>query len=158
MSFIASFTAAHACRPEEEAGLLGVIGAVDELIAVIEAENRLLARGMPASLSRSTERKSSLAAILSAALAGSESRAAVKALSPAAKAHLADRINVAQRAIDENATRLEAAMRASRRRIAAVMAAVREQANRVDVPAGYGASGRRPMGQAAGVMARGQVV
>lgn len=142
----------------EEAGLSGVIGAVDELINVIEAENRLLARGMPATLSRSTERKSSLAAILSAALAGTESRAAVRALSPATKAHLADRINVAQRAIDENATRLEAAMRASRRRIAAVMAAVRDHAQRVEAPASYGANGRRPLAQTAGVMSRGQVI
>lgn len=58
-------------------GLTGVISAVEELIAVIEAENALLARGMPASLSRSTERKSSLAAILAAALAGAEARSAV---------------------------------------------------------------------------------
>lgn len=144
--------------PAEETGLAGVVGAVDELIAVIEAENRLLARGMPASLSRSTERKSSLAAILSAALAGAESRAAVKAMTPAAKAHLADRINVAQRAIEENATRLEAAMRASRRRIAAVMDAVRDHTQRADTPSGYGANGRRPVLQTAGVMSRGQVI
>ena len=140
-----------------EPGLAGVIGAVDELIDVLEAENRLLARGMPASLGRSTERKSSLSAILSAALAGAEGRAAVQAMTPAAKAHLAERINVAQRAIAENATRLEAAMQASRRRIAAVMAAVREHARRGEAPA-YGANGRRPEAAAAGTMARGRVV
>jgi len=139
-------------------GLTGVIGAVEELIAVIEAENQLLARGMPASLSRSTERKSSLAAILAAALAGAEARSAVLSLSADAKARLAERIAVAQRATTENETRLKAAMLASRRRIAAVMAAVRDQARRADPP-GYGANGRRAAAYtAAGLVSRGRVV
>jgi hypothetical protein len=141
---------------EDGAGLVGVIGTVEELIQVIEAENRLLERGMPASLSRSTERKSSLAAILAAALADEAGRAAVRALPEPARTRLAQRIGMAQHLADENSARLEAAMRASRRRIAAVMAAVRDHARRE--AAGYAANGRRPAAMQTGVMTSGRVV
>lgn len=116
---------------------------IGELIEAIDEENRLLATGLPASLTATTGAKSQLASEIEKAIHGDDLRLA-GALSAEERAYLAARMELTQRKAEENAARLVGAIRASRRRIAAIVDAVRED-RAASFPV-YGAAGRRQTG------------
>jgi hypothetical protein len=113
---------------------------IEELNAIVDEENRVLARGLPASLSRFTTRKNELA---------DEFEKWVKAISAghislwSVEAERRERFLAAvaglHESMDENVERLRAAIDASRRRIDAVMQAIR---NEFRSTAAYDANGR----------------
>ena len=122
------------------AALTDLMTLVEELNTVVDDENKILARGLPASLSRFTTRKNELADEFDkwvlAVAAGHISLRIVEAdrreqfLAAVARLH---------KNMDENVERLRAAIDASRRRIDAVMQAIRSQFR---TAAPYGADGR----------------
>lgn len=113
---------------------------IDELNTVVDEENRVLARGLPASLSRFTARKNELAEEFErwvAVIAGRpislwkvDSARRERFLAAVARLH---------KDMDENVERLRAAIDASRRRIDAVMRAIRSEFR---TASSYGADGR----------------
>lgn len=111
---------------------------IDELIAVIDDENALLASGMPASLAATTGRKSNLASSIEACL---KEIGAAGPVTDEERAYLDLRVGFVQRLAQENLSRLAGAIGASRRRIAAVVAAVRDE-GQSRAPA-YGRTGSR---------------
>ena len=98
------------------------------MISVVEEENGVLARGIPASLSIFTGRKNELADELDR---WGKDMAAHQRVVASADAKLRQRfmdaVKQLRAAMDENVERLRAAMDASRRRIDAVMNAVRNE-------------------------------
>lgn len=118
-----------------------MIDLVEELIAVIEAENRHLAMGAPASVSYSAERKTALAEELSRWTNAVRSETVVIAhADPGLRKRLLEHNAVLRRHMHENLDRLRAAIGATRRRVEAIMQAIREQVSQP--PTGYGANGR----------------
>lgn len=111
---------------------------IDQLISVIDDENALLATGMPASLAVTTGTKSNLAGIIEEQL---RALGAAGPISPDERAYLDERVGLVQRKARDNLSRLAGAIGASRRRIAAVVAAVRETGTAA-APA-YGRTGGR---------------
>jgi flagellar biosynthesis/type III secretory pathway chaperone len=113
---------------------------MSEMISVVEEENGVLARGIPASLSIFTGRKNELADELDR---WAKDMATHQRIIATADAKLRDRfmdtVRQLRAAMDENVERLRAAMEASRRRIDAVMNAVR---NEIASTSPYGANGR----------------
>jgi hypothetical protein len=104
-------------RPADLTGQ-GLAGLAEDLISVMRDENDLLAAGMPASLTRTVDRKTELADRLAAAWAAAR---------PVPRDQAGDLIGVVERLTamaQENVLRLEDALAASRRRIDAVLAAV----------------------------------
>ena len=114
---------------------------IDELAEVIGDENALLASGMPASLAATTGRKSNLASSIEALL---KTIGAAGPVTEGERNYLDQRVGMVQRLARENLSRLAGAIGASRRRIAAVVAAVRDE----DASASpvYGRTGSRSMG------------
>lgn len=96
---------------------------IDQLIAVIDNENALLASGMPASLATTTGTKSNLAGSIEEHL---RALGAAGPVTPGERAYLDERVGLVQSKARDNLSRLAGAISASRRRIAAVVAAVRE--------------------------------
>ena len=111
---------------------------IDRLVAVIDDENALLAGGMPASLAATTGVKSNLAGSIEEHL---KALGAAGPVTDAERAYLDERVGVVQSKARDNLSRLAGAIGASRRRIAAVVAAVRETSAVAPV---YGRSGRAP--------------
>lgn len=112
-------------------------GMIDELIAIIDDENALLASGMPASLAATTGAKSNLAGRIEAYLR----TLGAGVVTPEERIYLDERVGLVQSKARDNLSRLAGAIGASRRRIAAVVAAVRE-AGTATAPA-YGRNGSR---------------
>lgn len=113
---------------------------MNEMIAVVEEENGVLARGIPASLSIFTGRKNELADELDRW--GKDMATHQRAIASAdakLRQRFMDTVKQLRAAMDENVERLRAAMDASRRRIDAVMNAVR---NEIASTSPYGANGR----------------
>lgn len=130
-----------------------VIGVVDELIVLIEDENRNLARGLPASLSGSAERKNALATGLEVWVAHVERHRVCAAVADAAlRERLVERVGVLRVAMDENIARLKQAIAASRRRVDAIMRAIRDE---VATRATYGDTGRMGRPIEAGAFCKG---
>ena len=111
-------------------------GLIDELTEVIDSENALLAEGMPASLAGVTGRKSNLALRIQEDLAA---LGASGAIAGDDRAYFEERVALVQAKAKENLSRLAGAIGASRRRIAAVVAAVRE--SEAERPSTYGRPG-----------------
>lgn len=109
---------------------------IDRLVAVIDDENALLAGGMPASLAATTGVKSNLAGSIKEHL---KALGAAGPVTDAERAYLDERVGLVQLKARDNLSRLAGAIGASRRRIAAVVAAVRETSAVAPV---YGRSGR----------------
>lgn len=125
-------------RPMSNPEIVKLDAVIDELIEVINDENAMLASGMPASLAATTGRKSNLASNIEVSLR------AIGAAGPVTdeeRAYLDLRVGFVQRLAQENLSRLAGAIGASRRRIAAVVAAVRDE----DLSRGsaYGRTGSR---------------
>lgn len=135
--------------------LISVAEIVDRLIAAIEAENRELARGLPASISIDGIDKARLAEELRLRMANGFDRSAIATASPELRERLIDRLRRLETSTQENRIRLEAAIGATRRRVAAVMNAFRQQANRGG-PA-YGANGRIPAAPRPSTAGRGRL-
>ena len=129
------------CRPSDNPKIVELDALIEELIAVIDDENALLASGMPASLAATTGRKSNLAGSIEASL---KAIGAAGPITDAERAYLDQRVGFVQRLAQENLSRLAGAIGASRRRIAAVVAAVREDG--ASTASVYGRTGSRMSG------------
>jgi len=129
-----------------------IIDLVETLIRVINEENRQLANGLPASLSTAVADKGKLAINLETRVEAIKAQTiSLAAAAPLLRQQLVDRSNVLSDAMIENTTRLRAAIEATRRRVEAVMRAVRDDATSNGA---YNATGtrerhvRRPEGNA----------
>ena len=114
---------------------------IDDLIAVVAAENGELAEGLPASRLKRVDEKTRLAALFEQWVV--ESAAGAKVLhvrDRTLREQLMERILRLRSAMDENLLRLRAAIEASNRRIDVVMQAIRQQVVSVSP---YGAGGRQ---------------
>lgn len=110
-----------------EAAVTALIEVMRELAEIMQAENALLKRGMPAALSDMTQRKCELADEYTDLLMVTNHRhGAVIARDPDLRNRLLGIARDLECLCRENMLRLEAAMVATRRRIDAVMAAIRK--------------------------------
>lgn len=103
---------------------------IDELIAVMAEENQALAAGFPAGLVHTVDQKQALSeeyARLWETL--SLSLPHLQQVDPGAVDLLIRRVRLLRAVADENMARLEAAMQASRRRVEAVLTALRTEAS-----------------------------
>ncbi|MFD2184254.1 flagellar protein FlgN [Rhodoplanes azumiensis] len=117
-----------------------VVALVEELIAVVEEENRALARGLPASLSNSTARKTALAEDVERwVMHVRRYDLGSAATDRRQRERLVERARRLKLVMDENVERLRAAIAASQRRVDAIMQAVRED---VASRAPYGRNGQ----------------
>jgi len=117
-----------------------LIELIDALIDVVTEENIALAMGLPASQSRHTQRKLELADLFEMWVKQVAMRnLLLQTPNRPLQRKVLGRIDDLRCAMDENMTRLRAAIEASQRRIDAVMAAIREQ---ISDNSPYGASGR----------------
>lgn len=110
---------------------------IDELVAVIADENALLKAGMPASLAATTGHKSNLAVAIEQQL---KAISGAGPITPVERAYLDERVGLVQALARDNLSHLAGAIGASRRRISAVVAAVRDAGTAT--PKGYGRNGR----------------
>ena len=130
-----------------DAAVEQVVALVDELVALIGEENKILARGMPASLTPSVTRKHELAGEFEQWVRRvTAQQLCVRVSNDALRRHLLARVKALRLAMAENVDRLRAAIDASRRRIDAVMRAIRTE---IGGPAPYGPNGRIRDAQAA---------
>jgi len=119
----------------------GMLELVEALIEVVSEENSTLARGLPVAMTGTLKPKIILGRKLEHQVR--LVRAGVPLdpdASPALRQQLIERGQVLTTVMDENALRLRAAMISTRRRIDAIMRALREQESR---PGPYSASGRQ---------------
>jgi len=127
--------------PGPDADVEEILGLLDALLAVIGEENRQLAGGLPASLSQAVSEKSRLAVSLEGIMAAIRAQTITIAdAAPLLQLRLTDRSNLLSLAMAENTTRLRSAIEATRRRVDAVMSAIREDASCAGV---YQADGLR---------------
>ncbi|MDR3476230.1 MAG: hypothetical protein P4M09_31685 [Devosia sp.] len=116
-----------------------ILGVLNALIALIEAENLELARGMPASLASTLAEKTRLSASLEGWVSAIKTGSIT--LAPASdglRRELVERSTLLTEVMKVNTTRILAAMEATQRRISAIMRAVREQGSTQQA---YGANG-----------------
>ena len=117
-----------------------LIELIDALIDVVTEENIALAMGLPASQSRHTQRKLELADLFEMWVKDvSMKNLLLHSPDRPLQRKVLTRIDDLRGAMDENMTRLRAAIEASQRRIDAVMSAIRAQ---ISDNSPYGASGR----------------
>lgn len=117
-----------------------IIDLLDEMLKVIAGENERLKTGLPASLAQSLERKTQLSAEFEAfLLAMHRGEFDVRAATPHSFSEMIERLNAIRPLLDENTSLIRASMRASRRRIDAIMTALRQQNS---ASRGYGADRR----------------
>ncbi|MGE4278403.1 MAG: flagellar export chaperone FlgN [Magnetospirillum sp.] len=120
-----------------------LLDTVSELSELITEENRALAAGYPAGLAASTERKTELAAEYAELWDDlGPQGAAVLAQDPDFSRVLMAAVVSLRSATQENATRLEAALAASRRRVESVLEALRQDGAGSRT---YGAKGDIPL-------------
>lgn len=105
-----------------------LLALMDEFITLVVEENGMLSRGLPPALSLVAVRKGELACEFELWVKAANARAIrlETAPEPIRKQFLA-RLAVFQKVMDENVARLEAAIEASRRRVEAVMSAIRQE-------------------------------
>jgi len=125
---------------DEDRKVAAIVALLDEMLVVIAEENGRLADGLPASLAQSVARKTQLSVdfenFLSAMRRGDLD---VHAASPSMLATLIARLTTLKPLMDDNTRRIRASMLATRRRIDAIMQALRGERT----PArGYGADSR----------------
>ena len=119
---------ATASRPDANAVANRMLELIDALIQVVGEENRGLAKGIPASLAQFVGTKGALADEFEALVADARLRTVVLgSVEPALRDRLIERSAVLRREMDENLQRLSAAIEATRRRVDAIMRALREQ-------------------------------
>lgn len=129
------------CRQAANAATKALLALVDDLIVVIEEENTLMAAGIPASTSHLVERKRELAGKFSHWIAGLRSREIeVVHADSALRKRLVESNEVLRLHMNDNVESLRASIAATRRRIDAIMRAIREQST--PPPSRYGANGK----------------
>lgn len=133
--------AAGSRRQAANAATKALLALVDELIVVIDEENALMAAGIPASTSHLVARKRELAEKFSHWIAGLRSREfeVADADAPLRK-RLIESNEVLRLHMNDNVESLRASIAATRRRIDAIMRAIREQS--APAPGRYGANGK----------------
>lgn len=128
-------------RLAADAAARAMLALLDEMIVVIAEENALMATGIPGSTSHVVARKRELAETFSRWIAALRSGEIVLAKADRAlRARLVERNEVLRGHMDANVGSLRASMAATRRRIDAIMRAIREQS--APPPSRYGANGR----------------
>ena len=127
-----------------------------QLAEVVEEENRLLSLGFPTPLAATTEAKLRLSREIEAIMTEADSKRRTAAANIEQRGELAKRIRRIEAAVQENSNRLDGAIYATKRRIAAVMSAVRDEV-KSDAPS-YGSDGRRPTAAATGGAIRTRLV
>lgn len=121
-----------------------LMSVIAELTDVILEENAVMAEGIPAAVMTTVDRKLELSDIYEDLLAEMiETKPACLTSDPELARKLMDAVMALRHATQENLVRLEAAMNASKRRVEAVMAAMRSEAK---VDATYSAKGEIPLG------------
>jgi hypothetical protein len=131
----------------DDVAVEAVIALLEELTSIIVGENRLLAQGLPASLSQFVTRKTELSEVFERWVADVKAHKIHLSLaSPDRREYLIQCTRQLGVNMEENLSRLRLAMEASRRRIDAIMAAIREQT----VRPGYSANGRAHGGATTG--------
>lgn len=124
-----------------DAAARALLALLDEMIVVIAEENDLMATGIPSSTSHVVARKRQLAETFSRWIAALRSGDIVLARADRAlRDRLIETNEVLRRQMEANVGSLRASITATRRRIDAIMRAIREQA--VPPPSRYGANGR----------------
>lgn len=132
---------------EANAAVHRVIAVIDDLVALIEQENQVLARGFPASLASSVVRKNELADVFEGKVREVvERQLFMRMTDDALRRHFLARVKSLRVSMTENTDRLRAAIDATRRRVESVMRAIRAQ---VANPSAYGANGRLTESRAA---------
>jgi hypothetical protein len=117
-----------------------VVALLDELLGLIGAENDRLNSGLPASLGQSLARKTQLSAELDASLAAMRrGELGHRGDLPPAFGSMVERLQTLRPMMSENTRLIRASMRASRRRIDAIMKALRAAQ---PVRGSYGADSR----------------
>jgi len=111
---------------------------LDELHDLVEGENRLLAGGIPASLSHTLARKSTLARRLDVSLAAMRAPGFKAATDPDDLASLVSKLQTLRVLMNDNTRMIKRSLDSTRRRIDAIMKALRSAPGRV---ASYGADG-----------------
>lgn len=105
-----------------------LIDLIDELIEVVIEENEWLAQGLPASRSKQIARKVELSNLLKSWVDEIKAeQASIQTSDEKLRMKFKDRMDLLKVEMDENIMRLKAAIEASRRRVEAVMLAIREQ-------------------------------
>lgn len=105
-----------------------VIAVIDELAALIEQENQILARGIPASLAGSVVRKNQLADMFEDKVKEViEQQLFLRMTDDTLRRHSMARVKSLRVAMTENTDRLRAAIEATRRRVDSVMRAIRAE-------------------------------
>jgi flagellar biosynthesis/type III secretory pathway chaperone len=127
-----------------------------QLAEVVEEENRLLSMGFPTPLAETTDAKLRLSREIEAIMADADTKRRTAVANIQQRGELAKRIRRIEAAVQENSSRLDGAIFATKRRIAAVMSAIRDEV-RQEAPA-YGANGRRHPGKADGGSIRTRLV
>lgn len=124
-----------------DAAARALLALLDDMILVIAEENALMAAGIPGSTSPVVARKRDLADALSRWIAALRSGEIVLGRADRTlRARLVEKNEVLRRQMDANVGSLRASMAATRRRIDAIMRAIREQS--APAPSRYGANGR----------------
>lgn len=118
-----------------------MLALLDEMLVVIAEENDLLAAGIPGSTSHVVARKRALAEAFSRWIAVLRSGEIVLARADRTlRTRLVEKNEVLRRQMDANVVSLRTSLAATRRRIDAIMRAIREQS--APPPSRYGANGR----------------
>jgi hypothetical protein len=138
----------QARRQSANAAIKAMLALVDDLIVVIEEENALMAAGIPASTSHLVARKRELSGQFSHWIAGLRSRDIAFADADAAlHRRLIASSEVLRLHMNDNVESLRSSIAATRRRIDAIMRAIREQS--APPPSRYGANGKTAPAQMA---------
>ncbi len=121
-----------------------LLDVVTELTEIVREENACMAEGLPAGVGATVDRKRELSDVYEYLCAEllDEQKDSLTA-DPDLARKLMDAVVRLREVTAENLTRLEAAVTASRRRVEAVMAAMREE---IGVTSPYGPSGDVPLG------------
>jgi hypothetical protein len=130
----------HAAATNDGDRIEDLIELIDALIDVVTEENIALAMGLPASQSRHTERKLQLADLFEIWVKDvAMKNRLLHTPNRQLQQRVLARIEDLRASMDENMTRLRAAIEASQRRIDAVMSAIRAQ---ISDNSPYSAGGR----------------
>jgi hypothetical protein len=128
-------------RQSANAAAAAVIALVEELIVVIDEENRHLATGAPASTSHLVQRKRELAEKFTQWVVGVRRRDIdFRDADPAVHKRLIESSKTLRKHMNDNVDSLRSSIAATRRRVDAIMRAIREQA--APAPNQYGANAR----------------
>ena len=127
-------------REDVDTAITNMISLADALLALMDQENRHLAEGMPIPLGDMVKRKHELADEFRSLFSNVRvQQAMVSSATPELASALLERGRTLNAALNENGTRLEKAIAASRHRVETIMRAIRQETTR---PSAYGGNAR----------------